>query len=104
MNTITRTVEELLEGGCDNMSQKELDDELKLFNKIAKELGVEKSEIKNMTAIIDEDYEMELDKMESPYVLDERNGISFIFVKDEDTAEQEINAQEERYAEYEREE
>lgn len=43
--------------------------------------------------------------LESPYVLvlDGRNGINFIFVKDEDTAKQEINAQEERYAEYERE-
>lgn len=102
MNTTTRTVEELLEGDCDNMSQKEIDNELKLFNKIAEELGVEKDEIKNMTAIIDADYEMELDKMENPYVLDEKNGLNFIFVKDEYTAEKEITAQEERYAEYDR--
>lgn len=99
---ITKTVEELIDGSVDNMSQEEIDEEMRFLKATAKELGVDKNDIDNIAVIIDEDYEMELDKMENPYVLDEKNGLRFVFVKDEEIAEQEINAQQERNAEYER--
>lgn len=102
MNLTTRSVSEMLEGSIGNMSDEEMDNELKLFNKIARELSVPKSKIDDMVAVIDEDYEMELDKVESPYYLDERNGIHFVFFKDEQTADSEIQAQQERNAEYEK--
>lgn len=102
MNITTSTVEDMIAGSIDNMSQADIDSDLIFFYKTAKKLGVNKDCIDDMTAIIDDGYEIELDKIESPYVLDERNGLRFIFFANEETAEKEIIAQEERNAAYER--
>lgn len=53
------TVGDMLEGFIDNMSEEQIDEELKLFQKIAKELKIGKKDYAGMGVLIDEDHLVE---------------------------------------------
>lgn len=67
MNFRTTTVGDMLEGFIDNMSDEQIDEELKLYGKISKELKMGKADYASMGVLIDEDHLIEhnmLDEME----------------------------------------
>lgn len=60
----TTTVGDMLEGFTDNMSEEQIDKELKLFRKVAKELGMKKDNYDTMGVLIDEDHLVDGDTLE----------------------------------------
>ena len=61
----TTTVGDMLEGFIDNMSDEQIDKELKLFGKIAKELKDGKNNYAGLGVLIDEDHMIGEEEMSS---------------------------------------
>lgn len=85
-------VGDMLSGYIDNMSDEEIDRDLKLFTKFAKALGVKNYD--DMVVLVDGDgqfyitdiNEVTLDTV--PYMKDTQNGIDFYFFQNEDACRQ----------------
>lgn len=92
----TATVGGMLEGFIGNMSEEQIDEELRLFGRIAKELKIRKDDYASMGVLIDEDHLIEhsmLNEMESmlgyrPYrEANVTSGFVFLYFETEEHAE-----------------
>lgn len=81
-------VGDMLSGYIDNMSDEDIDKDLKLFTKFAKALGVKNYD--RMVVLIDDQGQFYITELNSvnldtvPYMKDTQNGIDYYFFKSED--------------------
>lgn len=93
----TLTIGDVLEGFMDNMSQEQIDEELKLFDRIGRELLGQDKDYTECGVVIDEDHMVDKDLFDRvtsvmgyrPWCEDNRaSGFTFIYFKNLQDAEQ----------------
>lgn len=99
------TVGELIEGFVDNMSQDQIDEELRFFGKVARKLGCSRIDYGHLGVMIDEEWQIDdeaKNKMAEslgyePYSeRNEASGFQFLYFKNEEDAERCSKSAEER--------